>query len=92
MSTDDPDDGMSDKDVDEAYDALDEIRADERAALREALTLLLASGPDAVLAAEGALRSRLNADGTYVLTLATEALHPEHGGIYWSSECDGSEA
>jgi hypothetical protein len=86
---DNDDDGVTEADKAAAYEALDEHHADQRVALREALTLLLHSGPDAVLAAEGELRHRLSDDGAYALALASEELHPEHDGIYWGCEHEG---
>lgn len=86
------DDGMTEADVEAAYAAYDEIIADRRAAFREALTMLLNDGPDAVDAAEGQLRSRMDNDGCYALSLVIEVLHPEHRGIYWARESDGLDA
>ena len=68
----------------EAHTALEAHRADQRAALREALAWLLEGGPGALTAAEGAIRSRLDDDGAYALSLLVEALFPEHEGIYWA--------
>ncbi len=67
----------------EAWEAMDEHRADESRALREAVGLLLDGGPVALLAAEGAIRSRLSDDGAYALRVLAEALFPGHDGIYW---------
>lgn len=67
----------------EAYAALNEHRADQRSALRDAVTTLLDGGPDALGAAEDAIRDRLSDDGAYALSLLVEALFPEHDGIYW---------
>jgi len=86
------DDGMTEADVEAAYAAYDEIIADRRAAFREALTMLFNDGPDAVDAAEGQLRSRMDNDGCYALSRVIEVLHPEHRGIYWARESDGLDA
>lgn len=75
--------------VTEAYDALDERDADERRALREALSLLLGEGPDALLAAADSLRDRLNDDDALLLSEAVGRLHPEHDGVYWASGREG---
>lgn len=86
------DDGMTEADKAEAYEALGEIETDRRAAFRESIELLLKDGPDAIQAAECRLRSRLDNNGCYALSLAIEVLHPEHKGIYWARESDGFDA
>jgi hypothetical protein len=86
------DDGMTEADLDAAHAAYDEMVEDRRAAFREALTMLLNDGPDAVDTATNQLRSRMSNDGCYALSLAIEVLHPEHRGIYWARESDGLDA
>jgi len=78
--------------VDEAYAGLESHYADQRAGLREALALLLAGGPDAVIAAEDKLRSRLSYDGAYSLSGIVGELYPDHEGIYWAEESEGIDA